>query len=262
METRGEQATKAVRIAAMDRATQRALAAHNHSFYRAHAAAFSATRDYPWPGWERVARALPAEGPVRALDAGCGNGRLGAFLGGALAPRPVVYTGVDSCESLLRVAGERCPRATLVQSDLVEQPLDRALPQGPFDLVCAFGLLHHIPAFTRRRALIEALAERVAPGGMLALAFWRFGDHPRFDDRRQDWQQVAEVDPGELEPGDHLVAWGSNGAGRYCHASDDREIEALVSRLPLGCCDDFTADGREGDLNRYLVFVNRERLDD
>ena len=246
----------------MDRATQRALAAHNRSFYRAHAGAFSATRDHPWPGWERVARALPATGPLRALDAGCGNGRLGAVLRDSLAPRPFVYPGIDACEALLQVARERCPGATLMQSDLVEQPLDRALPPGPFDLVCAFGLLHHIPGFTRRRALIEALAERVAPGGLLALAFWRFGDHPRFDRRRQDWRQLTDVDPGELEPGDHLMAWGSEGAGRYCHASDSREIAALVARLPLEACDEFKADGREGDLNRYLVFANRERLND
>ena len=242
----------------MNRATQRALAAHNRSFYRAHAAAFSATRDHPWPGWERVARALPAAGPLRVLDVGCGNGRLGAFLRAQLGSRPLGYTGVDACDSLLREAGQRCPNAVLVQSDLVEQPLVHALPAGPFDLVCAFGVLHHIPGFARRQELIEGLAGRLDPGGRLALAIWRFGDPPPFAARRHDRHRHPHVDPGELEPGDHLVSWGSEGAARYCHASDDHEIEALVARLSLDRCDDFTADGREGDLNRYLVFERRD----
>ena len=79
----------------MDRATQRALGAHNRSFYRTHAAAFSATRDHPWPSGARVAPALPAAGPPRGLDGRCGNGRLGAFLRAQLAARPLDYTGVD-----------------------------------------------------------------------------------------------------------------------------------------------------------------------
>ena len=243
----------------MDPATQQTLAAHNRAFYQTHATAFSATRDHPWPGWQRVAEPLCETGQLRTLDAGCGNGRLGSYLATLRAPAPLHYTGIDACAPLLADARRRCPDAVLHRADLVEDPLEQALPAGPFDLVCAFGLLHHIPGFSRRRALIEALASRVDRGGRLALAFWRFAERPRFAHRTPDWSLLPAIDPAALEPGDHLVAWGSEGAARYCHASDDGEIERLVANVLLRRRDDFEADGREGDLNRYVVF---EHCDD
>ena len=77
------------------------------------------------------------------------------------------------------------------RADLVEQPPERALPPGPFELVAVFGLLHHVPGEAGRRALLEALARRVAPGGLLALAFWDFGAHARFAARRLPWSQAG-----------------------------------------------------------------------
>ena len=238
----------------MDRTTQQALAAHNRDFYQAHAAAFSETRGHPWPGWHRIACLLPGSGPLDVLDVGCGNGRLGAYLQALRAPERLRYTGVDACPPLLAEARRRCEEAVLHEADLVQDPLGDALPPGSFDLVCAFGVLHHIPGFNRRTALVEALAERVKPGGRLALAFWRFGERPRFAGRTRDWSLLPGIDPNALEPGDHLLGWGQAGAVRYCHASDDREIDALVAQLQLPRREDFEDDGREGDLNRYLIF--------
>ncbi len=39
----------------MSAATERQLGAINHRFYERFAAEFSATRERPWPGWERIA---------------------------------------------------------------------------------------------------------------------------------------------------------------------------------------------------------------
>lgn len=236
----------------MDPATQRTLAAHTRAFYREHAEAFSRTRDHPWPGWRRVVDRLPAAGALRVLDAGCGNGRFATFLAShpLALRRPLACTGIDACEALLDVARARAlPGSRWLAHDLEHDPL----PEGPFDLIVAFGLLHHIAGFERRRALIASLAEPLAPGGRLALAFWRFAEHGRFDRRRLDWSRLGGIDPAALEPGDHLLAWGDAGAARYCHASDDDEVEALLARLPLTRYDDFTADGRDGALNRYVV---------
>lgn len=237
----------------MDTATQRALAAHTRRFYDQHAADFSATREHAWPGWQRVIADWQPAGRPRVLDVGCGNGRLAAYLGRD-CQQPIGYTGVDVCRPLLEAARQRCPRdARLVPADLSAGSLDERLPEGPFDLVCAFGLLHHIPGFARRRALVECLAARVARGGRLALAFWRFTERERFARRRVEWATAPDIDPAQLEPGDHLLAWGDAGAARYCHASDDAEIEALLARVGLARRDDFEADGREGDWNRYVV---------
>ena len=98
----------------MDPAGARALIALNNTFYREHAASFSATRQAPWQGWGRVAdelRRIEPTGPAGALavlDLACGNMRLARFLAEALLGTPLVYHGVDDCAEL---AGTCCDDA-------------------------------------------------------------------------------------------------------------------------------------------------------
>ena len=40
---------------------------------------------------------------------------------------------------------------------------------------------------------------------------------------------------------------------RYCHFLDEVEIDRLLAATALPCLDRFSADGREGALNDYLV---------
>ena len=54
-----------------------------------------------------------------------------------------------------------------------------ALPSGPFSLVALMGVLHHVPGRETRAALVAAAADRLAPGGLLALTLWRFAGRPR-----------------------------------------------------------------------------------
>jgi SAM-dependent methyltransferase len=240
----------------MDENTARALVAVNREFYHARAAAFDASRDAPWPGWSRVLEHLTADAP-RVLDVGCGNGRFAAFL----AERGVGarYLGVDGSGPLLAAARrQRIPGARFRRAELVAGEDDAALPADCFDLVAVFGLLHHVPGEVRRRTLLHALARRLAPGGVLALAFWRFGDFARFRTRilpPSAWRSIpgGPIDPEHLESGDHLLPFGANGTPRYCHHTDESECERLTTSLPLVRVDRYLADGREGTLNRYVV---------
>ena len=89
--------------------TARALEAINRAFYRERAAEFSATREAPWRGWERLlarVRSPKRTSPLRVLDVGCGNGRFGAFLAGALEAdgTRLEYVGVDASAPLLAAA--------------------------------------------------------------------------------------------------------------------------------------------------------------
>ena len=193
----------------MNEATAIALNALNRDFYRESAADFARTRSAPWPGWRELPPLLEDRPGASILDAGCGNGRFASFLRDALGT-PFLYCGIDSSAPLLALARRalaRVPGARLLQADLVLEPPERALPDERFDLVAAFGLLHHVPGESRRRELIRALAARVAKGGFLALTFWDFAGEPRF--ARKALAQVPAELSGQLEPGDVLLRWGN-----------------------------------------------------
>jgi SAM-dependent methyltransferase len=241
-------------------ATALALNALNQLFYTDSAALFDETRRAPWPGWREILPLFRERPVATILDVGCGNGRLARFLTTELGA-PFLYFGIDASAPLLSAAAnavEGLTGARLLRGDLVLEPPERVLPDGPFDCVVAFGLLHHIPGEARRRALIRALARRVAPGGILALAFWDFAGEPRFAAKALSGALLAEV-ADDLEPGDHLLRWGAEGSVRlrYCHHADEAEQTRLLAGLPLQPRLSFASDGRSGRLNRYRVLERR-----
>jgi hypothetical protein len=117
-----------------------------------------------------------------------------------------------------------------------------------------------VPGADWRQALLAAAAERLAPGGLLALAAWQFAGRPRFERRMVSWDSIGEVlgqpiDLETLEPGDTLLRFGDVPfqPPRYCHQVTDEEFESWPEALGLEALDEFRADGADGDLNRYWV---------
>jgi SAM-dependent methyltransferase len=204
----------------------------------------------PWLGWDRIVADFPTARSV--LDAGCGNARFGAYLAAcwgrlstwASTPRPSF--------ALASRRGDLPSDTTLLERDLVATPCAEALPHGQHALVAAFGLLHHVPSFALRRELLRALSERLEPGGRLAISIWRFGAFERFRAKEVPFEPPIEV--ADLEPGDVLLSFGKEpGAVRYCHFLDEEEKGRLLAAVALPTLDRFSADGREGELNEYLV---------
>lgn len=223
----------------IDEETTARLRALDRRFYEDGADDFAEQRQHPWPGWARI---LADGAPGRVLDVGCGHGRFKAALGG----RETSYLGIDQSPRLLERAralhGDHFQRL-----DVLQDPL----PQGPFDLVVAFGLLHHVPDAERRERLLGAL---LAVGVKVVVTFWRFWGRPRLMDKVRDWSLVG-IDPSHLEPHDHLLSFQQH--LRYAHHFEDQEVDGLIQRLGVEVSVDFTADGHEGDLNRYVVFKGR-----
>ncbi len=199
----------------------------------------------------RVLDELPAP-PASVLDVGCGHGRFAALLS-ACFPHAML-TGVDGSEELLQLARQRpdVPQgADWLQLDVITQA--ESIPPGPFDLVTLFGVIHHIPGEQRRGGLLRELAERVAPRGSLALAFWTTaGDEDAA--RRVPWAH-AHIDEAELEAGDRLLRFDNDpGVFRFAHFADAAEL-ARVERAPgLPCLLRFTSDGTGGVANAYFLW--------
>jgi 2-polyprenyl-3-methyl-5-hydroxy-6-metoxy-1,4-benzoquinol methylase len=95
---------------------------------------------------------------ARALEVGCGNGSISAWLAERVGPRGRVVA-VDLDLSLVDV---RAPRLELRQGDIVAGPVD----PGGFDLVTARAVLHHVRDVD---AATQNLAASLAPGGSILL---------------------------------------------------------------------------------------------
>jgi SAM-dependent methyltransferase len=268
----------------MNAETVAALLELNRRFYGRYAAEFSASRQRPWPGWDRLVDRLAAgrpppsraAGPLAVLDVGCGNGRFASYLAGRW-PGPFSYLGLDSCPALLEVAAERLGDlpgdGRLRQLDLTARgELDRTLGSRRFDLIALFGVLHHLPGSDTRRSLLLRLARHLAPSGLLAASIWqrhRRSDFAakvlpwsRYNRRRSRERSPPDRLPGgaiavdQLERGDTLLTWaGDATTPRYCHFPGGAEIAGWCEELDCDLADRFEADGSDARENLYLVFT-------
>lgn len=244
----------------MDLGLARRMVTLTSSFYREQAASFSSTRQAAWPGWERLLELLPPHpSSLGMVDVACGNQRLRRFLEDRLPHTRLSYVGVDNCRPL--VGG-----APLVEADvartLLERPLRLGLPAA--DMAVSFGFMHHLPTHAARERLLSSLVALVRPGGLVVVSLWRFMDDDALATKaRATTAQVLDalgLSRGELGANDYLLDWqGTPGTYRFCHYVDDDEARDLASAVPSAQpAGTFSADGRGGSLNTYLVLRRRD----
>jgi SAM-dependent methyltransferase len=105
-----------------------------------------------------VLDAVPT-GCRRALDVGCGDGRLAAELAGRCDE--VIAIDVHGPTLARARSGSAPPGLTFVEGDVMTYPL----AEGSFDFIASIATLHHLPfeaALSRFRDLLQ-------PGGVLAI---------------------------------------------------------------------------------------------
>lgn len=237
---------------------QEQLLALNRRFYATVGAEFDRTRQGLPDGMLQLAARLHRRAPAqRVLDAGCGNGRFARAL--AQVGVQGAYLGIDADGELLRLASAQT--AGLDGLEVHLQPADLAAPgwhaalhaRAPFDAVVSLAVLHHFPGMALRRRLVADLATLLAPGGVLALSTWQFLAFERFAGKLVPWAELG-LDAEDVEPGDALLPWNQGAhALRYVHQLDLPEVEALAAAAGLQVQETFRADGKEGDLNLYVL---------
>ncbi len=176
--------------------------------------------------------------------------------------------------------GANPPEKTIVDLralDIVESLLDGTfadrLPRNSHDLAVAFGLMHHLPTFALRARVLEGLLGSLRPGGFAVVSFWQFLNDPRLAAKAAT--VTAEGRAAHCLPtfheNDFLLGWQhAEGVYRFCHHTPEDEIDALLAAIrepsapsTSGCTPPaplpfreiarFSADGKQENLNRYLI---------
>jgi tRNA (uracil-5-)-methyltransferase TRM9 len=235
------------RIKANPAGITRRLLAINRQFYREFANSFSDSRSQPQPGFTWLLKELP-EPCDSLLDVGCGDGRLGRYL---LSHEAIgCYTGIDFSDEMLRIAKTRV-EGKFYTRDLSQPNCLEGLESYP--AVACLSTLQHIPGRLNRLMLLKEMRNRLSLIGRIILANWQFLDSSRQRRKIADWSQVG-IDGIDVEPGDYLLTWKRDGEGlRYVSAIDEKETADLASQAGLSIVSKFHSDGREGNLNLYVI---------
>lgn len=264
----------------MERAFAQRLIELNNRFYRENAHSFSRTRQAPWPGWGRALEVVgdyldlsqgDPDRPFRVFDLACGNLRFEAFLA-EQTDRPLELYGVDSCDELAfdesghadAVTGFMYRKLDVLEALMGKSRCGAALlaDMPAADLSVCFGFMHHVPGVELREDVLRMLLARTRAGGIAAASFWAFAEDPHLARKAVGaTARAAEEPPFEgflprsLEPGDYLLDWQGAAPYRYCHSFGEDEVSRLAEAVS-GDADEvgrFSADGRAGNLNRYLI---------
>ena len=104
---------------------------------------------------------------ARVLDAGCGQGRVGA----ALAARGHRVTGVDADAELIGAARADFPGPRWIAADLTGLDLSEHGDPGPFDAAVLAGNVMLFVAETTEEQVLRRVAAHLRPDGFAAVGF-------------------------------------------------------------------------------------------
>lgn len=136
--------------------------------------------------WCRFNGAMPPPEARSVLVAGCGSFSPYPF---SLANPGCRVTALDLSAASLRRARLHCllnlrRNVDFLRGDL----LDGQLAPGPFGLIDAFGVLHHLPD---PGAGLRALATRLAPGGIMRVMLYSHGARTRTEAARRALRRLG-----------------------------------------------------------------------
>ncbi|MCI0474932.1 MAG: class I SAM-dependent methyltransferase [Anaerolineales bacterium] len=242
----------------MDEQLVKQLIAINQKFYSEFASAFSETRSSAQTRLDRIVAYIGDAGKI--LDLGCGNGRLAERL--EREGKRASYVGVDASPQLIAIATARKMQlrhiaADFFVGDITQASWTRSVPfaNASFDIALALAVLHHIPSFDLRAAVLRDLRALLKPGARLILTNWAFDRNERQRKRIVAWSD-AGFDPRDLETGDALLAWKRGGVGyRFCHLITKEEMMRLADASGFQVVKQYYADA---ELNLYSVLQKAE----
>ena len=231
----------------------------NEDFYKITASDFDSSRQYFWQGWHQLTEHLDHFNQLKLLDLGCGNGRFYQFIKENFPDKKLDYLGIDNSVELLTFAQNKSNVAKnfqLQELDVISSLINKEdfIAENNFDVVVSFGVFHHIPSFDLRLKMLKYLSSKINDKGVIIISLWQFMKYERFRKKVTDDAELKKMNLSDLEKNDFIIDWkrGEN-ALRYCHFFDNDEQNRLVKQSGLKLIKFFEADGKEEDVNSYLI---------
>lgn len=191
----------------------------------------------------------PDFAPRRALDFGCGVGRVAI----PLARRAKEVVGVDVSESMLAEARHNCEARGVSNLALVRSDDRLSALTGEFDFIHSFVVFQHIPR-KRGEALLDALLGRLAPNGVGVLHF-------TFATRDSRLRRMAQWVRGHVPLAHNVINLAQRKPFGFPHMQMNcYDVDALLQRLQHHGCHRvnvrFTDHGQH--LGVVLIFQRAE----
>jgi tRNA (uracil-5-)-methyltransferase TRM9 len=242
----------------------------NQKFYQKIAAEFDSSRHYHWPGWEILWEKINLvvnntdNKTIKILDLGCGNARFYDFLEQKLPDDNFQYYGLDFSSSLLEIAKNNHTQENfhILEADIFNDNWLSQINTSQFDLIVLFGVMHHIPSPEKRQRLFQSINNILSNTGKFVFTTWQFLSSPRLANKVIDGAAIEgeiifnklSLNPQDLSSGDYILDWNKGQkAYRYGHIYQEKEIQDLTFESELKIQETFTADGKEGNVNRYYI---------
>jgi SAM-dependent methyltransferase len=182
----------------------------------------------------RIERATGARPSGRALDFGCGAGRLAE----AMCAYAVSVTGYDVSPGMLEKARAHGGRAAYAD----------VLPDGPFDWINSYIVFQHIPP-ERGLVLMAELMNRLAPGGVISLQLTVWRDDRHKPPKPNGWRRLL----GPLLP--QLSAARLKRGTIFMH---DYDLSAVVEILNRAGVEDLTLSATDHDGHHGVILIGRK----
>jgi len=99
--------------------------------------------------------------------------------------------------------------------------------------------------------LLNYLKSKITIDGIIIISLWQFIEYERFRKKISNEPQFEKLG---LEKNDFILDWKrGEKAYRYCHFIDEHEQKKLIEKSGLKLVGYFRADGKEQDVNTYLI---------
>jgi tRNA (uracil-5-)-methyltransferase TRM9 len=250
--------------------TEKKLIDINRHFYDTISKFWNNDPEYYWRGWYELIPFIQAQIDskkcVSVLDLGCGNGRFLSFLHSQFSGVDFTYVGVDNAQfEKIDPTKYSTIDAKFVEADILFDEWD--FGQKTFDIVVAFGLIHHIPGERLLSDFFANVAGVMNEQGITIVTTWQYMRLERLQKRlilgkeRQLLLEKLEISGEELRTGDNFLDWIKGDYGiRFSHYFTEEEVGSVLSNHGIQAECVYLADDREQNRNQYFVIKKIHRI--